>query len=159
MGASIAGTGLGFVEVSAICGQLATTSRGATALGVGLVGLFYFIRAGAELQANGANPSALSWFSPIGWAQNLRSFGENNWWPLLALLGWAVLGCALALRRETRRDPGAGILSECGWAGSSGPRRPGSSSGRSLRPWPRCWSRTTRSPSTSWATEAACLTG
>lgn len=114
MGASIAGTGLAFVAVSAICGQLATTSRGANALGVGLVGLFYFIRAGADLQANGTNPSALSWFSPIGWAQNMRSFGENNWWPLLALLGMAVLGCALALRVESRRDLGAGILPERG---------------------------------------------
>ncbi|KAA0976426.1 ABC transporter permease [Paeniglutamicibacter gangotriensis] len=114
MGASIAGTGLSFVAVSAICGQLATTSRGANSLAVALLALFYFIRAGADLQANGTNPSALSWFSPIGWAQNMRSFGENNWWPLLALLGLAVLGCALALRMESRRDLGAGVLPERG---------------------------------------------
>ncbi|MGB9036216.1 MAG: ABC transporter permease [Paeniglutamicibacter sp.] len=112
MGASIAGTGLAFVAVSAICGQLATTSRGANSLAVALLALFYFIRAGADLQANGTDPSALSWYSPIGWAQNMRSFGQDNWWPLTALLGLAVLGCALALRLETRRDLGSGILSE-----------------------------------------------
>ncbi|RAX49655.1 ABC transporter permease [Arthrobacter sp. AQ5-05] len=114
MGASIAGTGLAFVAISAICGQLATTSRGANSLAVALLALFYFIRAGADLQANGTNPSALSWFSPIGWAQNMRSFGQDNWWPLPALLGLAVLGCALALRLETLRDLGAGILPERG---------------------------------------------
>ncbi|OIH84338.1 hypothetical protein BLJ79_12855 [Arthrobacter sp. UCD-GKA] len=112
MGASIAGTGLAFVAVSAICGQLATTSRGANSLAVALLALFYFIRAGADLQANGTDPSALSWYSPIGWAQNMRSFGQDNWWPLTALLGLAVLGCALALRLETRRDLGSGILPE-----------------------------------------------
>lgn len=110
MGASIAGTGLAFVAISAICGELSTTSRGANSLAVALLALFYFIRAGADLQANGTTPSALGWFSPIGWAQNMRSFGENNWWPLLALLGLAVLGCALALRLGARRDLGAGIL-------------------------------------------------
>jgi ABC-2 type transport system permease protein len=114
MGASIAGAGLAFVAISAICGQLATTSRGANSLAVALLALFYFIRAGADLQAIGTDPSALSWFSPIGWAQNMRSFGQDNWWPLLALLGLAVFGCALALRLETRRDLGAGILPERG---------------------------------------------
>lgn len=112
MGASIAGAGLAFVAVSAICGQLSTTSRGANSLAVGVLGLFYFIRAGADLQGEGTKASALSWFSPIGWAQNMRAFGDNNWWPLLAVLGWAVLGCALAVWIETRRDLGSGILPE-----------------------------------------------
>ena len=112
MGASIAGTGLAFVGLAAICGQLASTSRGANSLGVALIGLFYFIRAGADLQADGANPSALSWLSPIGWAQNMRAFGEDNLWPLLALLSLAVTGCLLALRLESTRDLGAGMLPE-----------------------------------------------
>ncbi|MDO5745538.1 MAG: ABC transporter permease [Micrococcaceae bacterium] len=119
MGASIAGTGLVFVAISAICGQLATTSRGANSLSVGLLGVFYLIRAGADLQGEGTTASALSWFSPIGWAQNMRAFGDNNWWPLLAMLGWAVLGCALAVRIENRRDLGSGILPERRGPGSA----------------------------------------
>ncbi|WP_210100876.1 ABC transporter permease [Paeniglutamicibacter antarcticus] len=114
MGASIAGTGLAFVAVSAICGQLSSTSRGANSLAVGVLGLFYLIRAGADLQAEGTKASALSWFSPFGWAQTMRAFGENSWWPMLAILGLAVLGCALALRIETSRDLGSGILPERG---------------------------------------------
>lgn len=112
MGASIAGTGLAFVAIAAVCGQLASTSRGANSLGVALLALFYFIRAGADLQSDGVDPSALSWFSPIGWAQNMRPFGQDTWWPLLALLALTVAGCVLALRIETGRDLGMGLLPE-----------------------------------------------
>jgi len=112
MGASIAGTGLAFVGIAAICGQLSSTSRGANSLAVAILAVFYFVRAAADLQADGSYVNAISWFSPIGWAQNMRSFGQDTWWPLLALLGLAVAGCALALRIETRRDLGMGILPE-----------------------------------------------
>ncbi|GAA4366976.1 ABC transporter permease [Paeniglutamicibacter cryotolerans] len=112
MGASIAGTGLAFVGISAICGQLSSTSRGANSLGVAVLAVFYFIRAGADLQSDGSSTTALSWFSPIGWAQNMRAFGEDNWWPLLALLALAMAGCALALLIETNRDLGMGLLPE-----------------------------------------------
>ncbi len=112
MGASIAGTGLAFVAVAAICGQLSSTSRGANSLAVVVLAAVYFIRAGADLQADGSNVTALSWFSPIGWAQNMRPFGQDTWWPLLALLALAVAGCALALRIETHRDLGMGLLPE-----------------------------------------------
>ena len=115
MGASIAGTGLVFVGVSAICGQLSSTSRGANSLGVGMLAVFYFIRAGADLQSSGVapttpTPSALGWFSPIAWAQNMRPFGQDTWWPLLALVLLAVGCCVLALRLESIRDLGSGLL-------------------------------------------------
>ncbi|MDO5754423.1 ABC transporter permease [Arthrobacter sp.] len=110
MGASIAGTGLAFVAIGALCGQLSSTSRGANSLGVVVLAVFYFIRAGADLQTKGTDVSPLSWFSPIGWAQNMRAFGQNTWWPLLPLLLLAVVGCAVALRIETSRDLGMGLL-------------------------------------------------
>ncbi|WP_345469255.1 ABC transporter permease [Glutamicibacter ectropisis] len=112
MGASIAGTGLAFIGLAALCGQVASTSRGANTLAVALIGLFYFVRAAADLEAEGMSPSPLSWFSPIGWAQNMRAFGENNLWPLLALLGLGAVGCIFALRLESSRDMGAGMLPE-----------------------------------------------
>ena len=112
MGASIAGTGLAFVGIAALCGQLSSTSRGANSFGVAVLAVFYFIRAGADLQADGSHVTALSWFSPIGWAQNMRSFEQDTWWPFLALVALAVAGCAMALRIETRRDLGMGLLPE-----------------------------------------------
>lgn len=110
MGASIAGTGLAFVGVAALCGQLCSTSRGANSLGVGVLALFYLVRAGADLQADGTNVGPLSWFSPLGWAQNMRPFGQDTWWPLLALLALGVVACGAALRIESNRDWGMGLL-------------------------------------------------
>lgn len=112
MGASIAGTGLVFVAVGALCGQLSSTSRGANSLGVAVLAAFYFIRAGADLQAVGTDVSPWSWFSPLGWAQNMRAFGQDTWWPLVPLLVLTVAGCAVALRVETHRDLGMGLLPE-----------------------------------------------
>ncbi|WP_423184519.1 ABC transporter permease [Arthrobacter sp. NyZ413] len=126
MGASIAGAGLAFLGIAAICGQVASTSRGANSLAVTVLAVFYLIRAAADVQAEGTNVAALSWLSPIGWAQNMRAFGQDNWWPLLALLALTVLGCSIALRIETRRDLGSGLLTE--------PRGPSRASGFLVEP-------------------------
>ncbi|GAA5229944.1 ABC transporter permease [Arthrobacter cryoconiti] len=112
MGGSVAGVGLVFVGIGALCGQLSSTSRGANSLGVGFLAVFYVIRAVADVRADGSRSSGLSWLSPIGWAQNMRAFGDNNWWPFLALLAFTVISCAVALRVETHRDLGMGLLAE-----------------------------------------------
>jgi ABC-2 type transport system permease protein len=110
MGASIAGVGIAFLGITAIAGQLTSTSRAANSLASIVLGLAYLVRAIADVQAEGDTPSALSWASPIGWAQNMRSFGENTWWPLLLLVGLGIGGCLLAGVIESRRDVGAGVL-------------------------------------------------
>ncbi len=110
LGGSIAGVGLAFVGIAALCGQISSTSRGANSLGVALLAVFYLIRAAADVNAGSTGVTALSWFSPIGWGQNMRSFEQDTWWPFLALLALAVAGCSLALAIETRRDLGMGLL-------------------------------------------------
>lgn len=110
LGASIAGVGLAFVGIAALCGQLSSTSRGANSLGVGVLAVFYLIRAVADVNAKDTSVTALSWFSPIGWGQNMRPFEQDTWWPFLVLLAFALAACALALAIETRRDLGMGLL-------------------------------------------------
>ena len=110
MGGSIMGVGLVFIGVSAVTGQLAQTSRGANTLAAVVLAAAYLVRAAADLQSKGDNPSALSWVSPIGWGQQMRSYGENLWWPLAISVGAAVALCAIALVLERRRDVGEGIL-------------------------------------------------
>jgi ABC-2 type transport system permease protein len=110
LGGSIAGVGLAFVGIAAICGQISSTSRGANSLGVAVLAVFYLIRAIADVNAHDTNVTALSWFSPIGWGQNMRPFAQDTWWPFLALLALAIAGCVLALRIETRRDLGMGLV-------------------------------------------------
>lgn len=110
MGASIAGVGIAVLGVAAVAGQLASTGRGATTLAAVVFAVFYLIRAIADVDAEGTSASALSWASPLGWAQNMRAFGENVWWPLVPLLALGVGGCLLAIWIEGRRDLGSGIL-------------------------------------------------
>jgi ABC-2 type transport system permease protein len=110
MGASFTGVGLAFLGIAALAGQLAQTSRAANGITVTVLGLAYLLRAGGDLSARHEVPGGLSWVSPIGWGQTMRSFGENNWAPLLLLAGFAVVLCGIALRLETRRDLGAGLL-------------------------------------------------
>lgn len=110
MGASIMGVGLVFIGVAAVTGQLAQTSRGANALATIVLGVSYLVRAAADLQADGDKPSGLSWASPIGWGQQMRSYGENLWWPLALSVVVTVALCAGALVLERRRDVGEGIL-------------------------------------------------
>lgn len=112
MGASFIGVAFVFVGVAALTGQLARTSRGANAIASIVLAAAYLIRAGADVGADGGKASWATWFSPIGWAQQTRSYGENLWWPLLLCLAAALVLCWIALALERRRDLGAGLLPE-----------------------------------------------
>jgi ABC-2 type transport system permease protein len=118
MGASFTGVGLAFVGVAALSGQLAQTSRGANGIGVIVIGAAYLLRAAGDLAAKHDVAGGVSWASPIGWGQAMRSFGDNNWAPVLLLVGAAVVLCLIAFRLEAMRDLGAGLLPD-----RPGPRR------------------------------------
>lgn len=110
MGASYVGVGLVFTSVAAVAGQLAQTSRGANFISAIALAVAYVIRAAADLQATGEVPSRLTWLSPFGWGQQMRSFGENLWWPFMLSAGFSALLIAAALRLERTRDLGQGLL-------------------------------------------------
>jgi len=110
MGASFAGVGLVFLGVAALAGQLAQTSRGANGIAVTVLGVAYLLRAGGDLSAKSDVAGGLSWASPLGWGQAMRSFGENNWAPLALLVGIGLVLCLISLRLEATRDLGAGLL-------------------------------------------------
>lgn len=107
VGASLAGVGFMALGVGAIAGQVASTSRGANALGSIVIIGFYVLRMVGDL-----GKGVLTWVSPIGWGQQMAPWGANRWWPfaLLIALGAGLLLAAWAL--EARRDHGAGLLPE-----------------------------------------------
>ena len=50
----------------------------ATGISVAALGIMFVIRAVGDV-----NESWLTWVSPIGWAQKIGSFGDDErWWPL-----------------------------------------------------------------------------
>lgn len=106
-GTSVTATGLVFAAVTAIVAQVAATSGGAAGLASAVLGIAFALRAVGDVVEEGG--SALSWLSPLGWAQQTAPFALDRWWPL----GWSILlatGCAaVALLWASRRDLGSSL--------------------------------------------------
>lgn len=105
-----------FLGVGLVAGELMPSSRAANALAVWiLVGTFALAGTGNALGTPNADltrmtSSALTWFSPFGWAENTRPFDADDPLPLAAaaLATFLLLGaCALL---HARRDLGASFV-------------------------------------------------
>jgi len=102
-----------FAGVAAVAAQLSANARTARGVALAALGVAFVVRAVGDVR-----DSALSWFSPIGWSQQVRVSDDNRWWPLLASLALIVALLWAAARLVIRRDVGSGIL----------PARPGPAS-------------------------------
>ncbi|CAL8967820.1 hypothetical protein CELL_00095 [Cellulomonas sp. T2.31MG-18] len=110
VGASVTGVGLVGLGVGAVAGQVASTSRGANALGSAVLGVLYVMRMVGDL-----GDGRLTWASPVGWGQEMQPWGADRWWPFGLLVVLTVVLLALATVLEAHRDHGAGLM----------PQRPG----------------------------------
>lgn len=108
--AGLAGCGLVFTGLTALLAQLAGSSRATLGLATAVLGAAFVLRAVGDITGN-----ALRWLSPIGWAQGVRAYADERWWPVALCLAVTVLAVAGAFWLATRRDLGSGIL----------PQRPG----------------------------------
>lgn len=117
VGASVTGVGLFGLGVGAVAGQVASTSRGANALGAVVVLGFYVVRMIGDL-----GTGALTWASPIGWGQLMEPYAGNRWWPVVLHLVLTAALLAVALWFEATRDHGAGLLAERPGPASAPPR-------------------------------------
>src|SRR5690606_11869516 len=77
------------------------------ALGVSgaVLGLAFIVRGVGAI-----GDSVLARLSPFGWAQELRPFGDVQWWWLAPLLLTAVAGLVLTAYLTVHRDAGAGLI-------------------------------------------------
>jgi ABC-2 type transport system permease protein len=107
VGASLTGVGLMALGVGAVAGQLASTARGANALGSIVIVAFYALRMIGDL-GNGA----LTWASPIGWGQQMAPWGADRWWPFALLIVLAAGLLVVAWLLEAHRDHGAGLIAD-----------------------------------------------
>ena len=75
----ITGAATVFGALAAVTAQLWRQARTATGAAMGALALAVLVRGiGDVIDPSG---SALSWFSPIAWAQQMRSFVDVRWWP------------------------------------------------------------------------------
>lgn len=100
--------GLLFAAVAAVSAQLSESSRGASALAGALLGLAYVVRMGGDMAEVGGN--ALSWFSPLAWAQQTAPYVQDRWWPLILPVGFALVLITLAFWLSTKRDVAASLI-------------------------------------------------
>ncbi|WP_433676099.1 ABC transporter permease [Microbacterium gorillae] len=154
-GVTTGAAGLVFLGVGLIAAQLFASSRGANALGV-IVILASFLVGGVGNAIGSPNAdltrmesSVLAWFSPFGWAENVRPFADNDPGPFLPLVAAAAIGLLLAAALQSRRDVGASLLA---------PRRRRAQASGSLRGPVTLVGRLTRGSAIAWAV-GAFLTG
>jgi len=101
-----------FGAVAAVTAQLWRQSRTATGAAMAVLALAALVRGVGDVIDNSG--SALSWFSPIAWAQQMRAFVDLRWWPLIALGLLAAGLIALAAALESRREYDGGIIPSSG---------------------------------------------
>lgn len=104
-GSQLASMAAVFVGVSLVTAQITENARLAGGLAGVTLAVAFVARAIGDM-----GDVWLSWLSPIGWAQQTRSFGDERWWPLLLSLGLLICLIALAVTLQGRRDLGAGLL-------------------------------------------------
>jgi ABC-2 type transport system permease protein len=102
--AALVSVGLVFTAVAAVTAQITEHSRAASGLAIAALGTAYAIRAVGDVSGG-----ALSWLSPIGWAQRARPYVDERWSPLLLAVALTAVLLTIAVALSTRRDVGAGL--------------------------------------------------
>jgi ABC-2 type transport system permease protein len=105
LGASLAAVGILFAAVAAVAVQVSQGTGGAYGLVGAVLGASFAVRAAGDV-GNGT----LSWLSPIGWAQAMRPYADERWWPLALFLVATVALLLVAFAMLARRDDGAGLI-------------------------------------------------
>jgi len=116
-GVGLGAVGLAFAGAAALFSQLSSNSRGATGFSFMIMGLFYFLRAGAD--ASPDSVGFLAFLGPLGILSRTWAYVHDYWWPVLLILAFAAVFTALAYWICSFRDIDQGIV----------PARPGKASG------------------------------
>ena len=104
-GVAMGAFGMFFACLTAVTAQVAEHNRAALGLAGVALGVSYVLRAIGDVSGG-----ALSWLSPMGWAQYTKPYAGDQWWPLLLLAFGSASLVLLAYRLQASRDIGAGLL-------------------------------------------------
>jgi ABC-2 type transport system permease protein len=102
----VTGVAMVFGAVAAVTASLWRQARTASGAAMALLALAALVRGIGDVIDNSG--SALSWFSPIAWAQQMRAFVDLRWWPfaLLVVLAGALMLLAMVLESRRQYDDG-----------------------------------------------------
>ena len=105
--ATLIGAGCVFAAVALVFAQTLGTARGALGLGAVVLAASFVLRAVGDVTGG-----ALSWLSPIGWAQAIRAFADERWWVLVVPAACTTALTALAIVLQAHRDIGSGMIAQ-----------------------------------------------
>ena len=108
----VTGVATVFGAVAAVTAQLWRQARTATGAAMAVLALAALVRGIGDVIDNSG--SALSWLSPIAWAQQMRAFVDLRWWPFTLLVMLAIALMVLAAVLETRRQYDDGNIPSTG---------------------------------------------
>jgi ABC-2 type transport system permease protein len=108
----ITGVAMVFGAVAAVTAQLWRQARTATGAAMAALAVAALVRGIGDVINNSG--SAVSWFSPIAWAQQMRPFVELRRWPFALLVALAIALMALAAWLESRRQYDDGNIPSTG---------------------------------------------
>jgi ABC-2 type transport system permease protein len=97
--------GLLLTTITSVAAQITENTRVVYGIGGLVLGAAFVLRAVGDI-----GDGAMSWLSPIGWAQKARPFAGETWWPFLIIIGTTGLFAWLAIALSRRRDLGAGLI-------------------------------------------------
>lgn len=102
----VTGVAMVFGAVAAVTAQLWRQARTATGAAMATLAVAALVRGVGDVITNSG--SALSWFSPIAWAQQMRAFVDVRWWPfaLLVVLALGLMASAAVLESRRQYDDG-----------------------------------------------------
>lgn len=103
--ASMLVVGFVFIGVTALAAQIFSTNRAVIAAGLSVLLAAFILRAIGDIGSN-----FLTWISPIGWAQAVRAFAGERWWPLVLCAAVAGALVIVAFRVLDVRDLGSGVI-------------------------------------------------
>lgn len=104
-GLSFTSFGLLITAVTLAAAQVTENTRVVYAIVGVVIGAGFVLRAVGDIGSG-----AISWLSPIGWAQKTRPFAGETWWPFLLLLAASLVVAIAAGVVEQRRDLGSGLI-------------------------------------------------
>ena len=111
LGLAVAGVGLAFTGVAAVGVQLSSSTRACGAWIFGALGVSFVLRTIGDVSWD--RPArVLSWFSPLGWGQQVRYFDGDRAWPLVVPVLFLLVCLPVAGWLQARRDLGAGLLAD-----------------------------------------------
>lgn len=108
----VTGVAMVFGSVAAVTAQLWRAARAASGAAMAVLAVAAVVRGIGDVIDNSG--SALSWFSPIAWAQQMRAFVDLRWWPFALLVALTVALIALAAVLEGRRQYDDGTIPSSG---------------------------------------------